>query len=107
MSYGGLNIAPVLVNNMTAKNLQQSLNNLTGIKKRGRVGVTEVITGNNTMSYRVTFHFDDPTDTQMLLNNSLGSNGTSVKITHFQKGKILRSILSLLFMAGSGGTYWH
>ena len=59
------------------------------------------------MSYRVTFHFDDPTDTQMLLNNSLGSNGTSVKITHFQKGKILRSILSLLFMAGSGGTYWH
>lgn len=92
MSYGGLNIAPVLVNNMTAKNLQQALNNLTSIKKRGRVGVTEVITGNNTTSYRVTFHFDDPTDTQMLLNNTLGSNGTSVKITHFQKGKILRSI---------------
>ena len=86
MTYCGMNIAPVTLNNMTADNLQRSLNNLTSVKKQGYVAVTEVLTEYNATVYRVTFYFSNPERTQMLLNNSLTSNVTAVKITRLQKG---------------------
>ena len=86
-----MNTAPVLLNNMTANNFQRALNNLTTVKKQGHVNVTEVITSNNTTAYRVTFYFNNPENTQMLRNNSLASNITSVKITRLQKGRSLQT----------------
>lgn len=88
MTYGGMNIAPVTLNNMTADNLQRSLNNLTSVKKQGYVTVTKVLTEYNATVYRVTFYFHNPECTQMLLNNSLTSNVTAVKITRLQKGMV-------------------
>ena len=86
MTYGGMSIAPVTQNNMTADNLQRALNNLTSVKKQGYVTVTKVPTEYNVTVYRVTFYFNNPERTQMLLNNSLTSNVTDVKITRLQKG---------------------
>lgn len=88
LTYGGVNIGPLSLNNMTADNLQRALNNLTSVKKQGFVNVTEVVTRNNASAYRITFYFNNPEDTQMLRNVSSASNVTSVKIRRLQKGKI-------------------
>ena len=87
-----MNIALVTLNNMTADNLQRALNNLTSVKKQGYVTVTKVLNEHNATFYRVTFFFNDPERTQMMLNNSLTSNTTAVKITRLQKGKVTRVV---------------
>lgn len=88
LTYGGMKIAPVPLNNMTADNLQYALNNLTSVKKHGCVNVTEVDARTNGSAFRVTFYFNKPEDTQMLQNNSLTSHNTAVKISRVQKGKV-------------------
>lgn len=88
LSYDGVNIDLVSLNNMTADFLQRALNNLTSVKKQGHVTVTELITNKNATAYRVTFNFNKPEKTQMLLRvTPVSSNVTSVKITCLQKGK--------------------
>ncbi|KAJ7330250.1 Fibrocystin-L [Desmophyllum pertusum] len=97
LSYDGVNIDLVSLNNMTADSLQRALNNLTSVKKQGHVTVTELITNKNATAYRVTFNFNKPEKTQMLLRvTPVSSNVTSVKITCLQKGKAQTVIVKLL-----------
>lgn len=88
ISYDGGNTTPVSIKNLTAETLQQALNNLTSVRERGKVNVSELIKNKNSTAYRVTFYFTNPEETRMLHYNSLASNRTSVKITRLQKGKV-------------------
>lgn len=90
---------------MTAETLQRALNNLTSVRKQGHVSVTEMITNRNATAYRVTFYFTNPEETQMLLNNSVSSNVTSVKITRLQKGKVQSYTQSLRASQTAAGRY--
>lgn len=67
---------------MTAETFQRAINNLTTIRKQGKVNVTELVASNKSTFYRVTFLFKDPENTKMLR-----SNVTWVNITRLQKGK--------------------
>lgn len=92
LSYDGVNITPVSLNNLTAETLQRTLNNLTSVREQGKVNVTELITSKHFTAYRVTFYFKNPEETRMLIYNSVTSNMTSVKITRLQKGKVQTAI---------------
>ena len=103
VSYDGVNIAPVSLNNLTAESLQRALNNLTSIRKQGHATVTEMISSKNSTVYTVTFYFKNPEETQMLL--AAPSNMTSVKITYLQKGNAQKAI-SYSEPSGSSDSGW-
>ena len=88
LSYDGVNTNPVSIENLAADTLQQALNNLTSVRERGKVNVSELIKSKNSTAYRVTFYFKNPEETRMLHYNPVASNRTSVKITRLQKGKV-------------------
>lgn len=88
LSYDGVNTTPLSIKNLTAETLQQALNNLTSVRERGKVNVSELIKSKSSTAYRVTFYFKNPEETRMLRYNSVASNRTSVKITSLQKGKV-------------------